>query len=166
MLKFKYKVNREKKSIYWEAQWNGKHDETWYKSDEYTSHPFSATSEFQTDYDLFVRIQEAFKRTKKSVITFDDLRNLDGTLKRKSRAKPKRGQPRMWTSTLKIRRSDLAKFDPSNQRKIGDVVELNPVTRALCKMLSEKERVTKHSGWSDPYWYWMMLLSGLNNLWD
>lgn len=59
--------------------------------------------------------------------------------------------------------------NPKNLMKVGDVVADNPVTRAMCEMLSDpKKSFLEHgaSGNSDEYWYYTNMLGCLSRLWD
>jgi len=154
MITFTYKLDKKNHKtglIWWEVAWDGKHDEKWYNADAHTPHPFFRTCEFESGYTLWKSYDDAMKH------------------QRKTRVTPYKKMSPAMESLLgdsRLTRKEIAELHPNTLRTYDCVCALNPVTLAMCKMLEHPEKITKHSGMSDPYWYWGGILGCLSRLWD
>lgn len=170
MLTFKYKVftgkKTKKKYIEWTCLWDGRHDNEIWDTSFWQVHPFSSTFDYQDDLKQYEMLMERFRRHKKKEIY---LRKPHHKNKKRMAANEKKGvidwRDCDWPETKKSK-ADIEKMHPDHMREVGDIVAYNPATLGLCKVLSDKKNLKKHSGNTAEYCYFTKLLGSLYNLWD
>lgn len=163
MIKFTWQYTesrRTKKSyIIWEATWDGRWDndelltEEELNNDPYTSfhHPFEQTVDFEqakSIYDYQKSLSEEEKRKRFVLNVIQD----DGSVKEED----------FGPAGVE----DVEQHNPKNLKTCGDTVAVNSVTRALCDLLSDPEKIKLASGNTHPYAYRSNLFGCLSRLWD
>ena len=154
MIEFNYKVTK-KGFIEWDATWDGKHDndplisKSRYEEDsESILHPFSSCHGFIDDYRNF-----------KS-------KRIPGTFAHKMIHEKLTGTMHAAFGDLDYDDHFSDPYTNDKWKQIGEIVVKNSVTLAICKLLSDPDKLTKESGNSDPYCYISNLFAALDMLWD
>ena len=139
--------------IYWSATWDGEHE----NDPLYTPnvlgdcHPFDRTGRYRDDERFYKKLLNMSPEEKAEDMVFTVI-NDDGTETEESFGN--------------LSDTDPEEHNPENIRKVGDAVAINPVTIALCEMLSKPGSIKKASGTSCPYQYRNRLIAVLDSLWD
>lgn len=163
MVKFTWKYTTYKKTgntyIEWKATWDGRWDndplisdgENWGKNYENLSHPFADTADYEQSQAMFKHYSGMTPEEKKKDIIINVLQS-DGTIKEESLG-----------NTEDINPED---YNPEKLMECGDIVAANTVTRALCELLSDPEKIEAASGNTHAVCYRSKLLGCLSLLWD
>lgn len=157
MIKFKYRVNRRTKLIGWEATWDGKHTDKWYDknslvsigdagSDARSNHPFNTTVDFEAQERMYDDWMRRLRVGHRPYITI--------------------GKVGSVFEPMRLTRKEIEEHNPIHIRKLEDVVALNDVTLAMCRMLSSPHTIHRWCGWTERFWYWRNVLGALSRLWD
>ena len=164
MIKFKWKYitsSKEKKYISWEAKWDGcfdndplvgkeeisSHEGTY----EVLGHPFRNTIDYEESDKLYQNYKNMTEKERKEEWVVE-VQQTDGSIKKEN-----------WGNLEYINPED---YNPKFLRKCSDVVAVNSVTRELCDMLSDDEKIIAGSGHTHPFQYRSKLLGCLSLLWD
>lgn len=140
------------KYIYWSATWDGEHEnDPLYTPCGIDFHPFDKTGYYEQEERFYKNLLEMSPEEKAKDMVFTVI-NDDGTETEESFGN--------FSDT------DPEEHNPKNIREVGDTVAVNPVTIALCEMLSDPESIKEASGHTCPYHYRSKLIGILDSLWD
>lgn len=163
MIKFSWEYTPSKKStqtyIHWTATWDGRWDneelldEQEKNNHPYTNfgHPFSETVDYEQTKAVYERYKNMSEEEKKEPLIIHVIQD-DGSVKEED-----------WGNNENINPEE---HNPAKLFKCGDTVAVNSVTRALCDLLSDPEKIRMASGNMHPVSYRATLLGCLSRLWD
>lgn len=159
MVKFTWEYTSYKKTgktyIRWKATWDGRWDnDPLFSAEEKWndfSHPFVNTIDYQQSRDMFEYFSKMSPEQKKKDIMVNVLQD-DGSTKEESLGIVGDVEPE--------------DYNPEKLMKCGDTVAVNTVTKALCELLSEPEKIATVSGNVHAACYRSKLLGCLSLLWD
>lgn len=155
MITFTYELKG--RSINWTAQWDGSHDNDPLLEDyrrqgdlDQIPHPFRT----HIDYENALR-------------NYID-RDIPGTLTHKLiHSPPTKLQNQHGELQMELDTPSYADYiNPESLRSVGDTVRNNPVTRAICEMISDTKNMRNHCGGTHPWFYQTNLIGVLSRLWD
>lgn len=157
MIKFKYRVNKRTKLIGWEATWDGKHTDKWYdktalvftgddEADLHVNHPFNTTVDYESQREMYNAWKKRLRTGRRPYIS---LRGLGSVI-----------------PPMRMTRQEIETHNPLHLRKMEDVVALNDVTLAMCRMLASPTTIHRWCGMTERFWYWRNVLGALSRLWD
>lgn len=149
-VEFKWEVKG--KYIHWEAKWDGVHNNDLIYDPGYVVHPFCGTGLYEQEARFQKRLKEMSEEEKNKDMVIDVVNES--------------GEKIDVCNMGNLADANPEDHNPENIREIGDVCANNPVTVALCEMLSDPKEIKKHCGTSSAVDYRMLLFQALDLLWD
>ena len=139
--------------IDWTAVWDGNwENDPLYREHDLKYHPFRDTGVYEQCSFTYNRLKPMTPEERNKPFEFT-VRNDDGTEYLSS-------FPVSWTE------EEVDAENPELLREAGDIVACNPVTVALCEMLSDPKKILEGHGNTSALNYRDNLIAMLDSLWD